>query len=145
MKAERAKLTRLQRLEKIRAIAKQSAASEAARAEGTYAQLSALAERTGALAADYAARTDIHDGADLRAMGGFAAGLQGVRAATQADASRAQTIADKRQIELAAAERRRAAVEERAQAQARQIAAKAEYAGFSGGTTSRSRFGTEPA
>lgn len=145
MKAERAKLTRLQRLEKIRAIAKQTAASEAARAEGTYAQLSALADRTSQLAADYAARTDIHDGADLRAMGRFAAGLQGVRAATQADATRAQAIADKRQIELAAAERRRAAVEERAQAQARQIAAKAEYTSFSGRTPSQSRFGTEPA
>ncbi len=145
MKAERAKLKRLQRLEKIRAIAKQTAASEAARAEGTYAQLSALAERTGQLAADYAARTDIHDGADLRAMGGFAAGLQGVRAATQADAARAQAIADKRQIELAAAERRRAAVEERAEAQARQIAAKGQYASFAGRSSAQSRFGTESA
>jgi hypothetical protein len=132
MKAERAKLKRLQRLEKIRAIAKQNAVTEAARAETTYAQLSALATRTGDLAAEYSARTDMRDGADLRQFARFAAGLQGVRSATQADAQRAQAIADKRQIELAAAERRRAAVETRAQEQARQIAAKTQYTALSG-------------
>jgi hypothetical protein len=145
MKAERAKLKRLQRLEKLRAIAKQAAVTEAARAESTFAQLSSLAERTGQLAADYAARKDVHDGADLRSMARFAASLQGVRAATQADAARAQAIADKRQIELASAERRRAAVEDRATAQARQIAAKTQYTALSGKSGSATRFGTDPA
>jgi hypothetical protein len=132
MKAERDKLKRLQRLERVRAIAKQTAASEAARAEGTYAQLTQLAQRTGQLAADYAARTDITDGAALRSMNRFAAGLQGIRAATQADANRAQIIADKRQQELAMAERRRAAVEDRAAAQARQISVRQSYAALAG-------------
>lgn len=132
MKAERDKLKRLQRLERVRAIAKQTLATEAARAEGTYAQLNQLAVRTGQLAADYAARTDIADGADLRGMNRFAAGLQGIRAATQADADRAQTIADRRQQELAMAERRRAAVEDRVAAQTRQIAARQSYAALAG-------------
>lgn len=145
MKAERAKLKRLQRLEKVRAIAKQSAVTEAARAENTYAQLSALAERTGNLAADYAARTDVVDGADLAMLRRFASGLQGIRATTQADAERAQAIADRRQTELASAERRRAAVEDRANAQARQIAAKRQYGAQSAFSANPKRFGTEPA
>lgn len=132
MKAERDKLKRLQRLERVRAIAKQTLASEAARAEGTFTRLSQLAERTGRLAQDYAARTDIADGAALREMNRFAAGLQGIRTATQADASRAQAIADQRQQELAMAERRRAAVEDRVTAQARQIAARQSYAALAG-------------
>ena len=145
MKAEHAKLKRLQRLEKVRAIAKQSAVTEAARAESTYAQLSMLAGRTAQLAADYAARTDVADGSDLRQMRRFATGLQGIRATTTADATRAQAIADKRQIELAAAERRRAAVEDRATEQARQIAAKSQYTALSGRPTAAKRFGTDPA
>lgn len=132
MKTERDKLKRLQRLERVRAIAKQTLATEAAKAEGTYAQLNQLAVRTGQLAADYAARTDIADGADLRGMNRFAAGLQGIRAATQADADRAQTIADRRQQELAMAERRRAAVGDRVAAQTRQIAARQSYAALAG-------------
>jgi len=145
VKAERAKLKRLQRLEKVRAIAKQSAVTEAARAENTYAQLSALATRTGNLAADYAARTDVVDGADLAMLRRFATGLQGIRATTQADAERAQAIADRRQTELASAERRRAAVEDRANAQARQIAAKRQYGAQSAFPANPKRFGTEPA
>ena len=127
MKAERAKLKRLQRLEKLRAIAKQSAVTEAARAENALAQLQALADRTQGLVADYAGRTDARDGADLRMLNRFTGGLQGIAATAAADADRARAIADRRQQELAAAERRRAAVEERADAQARQIAAKAQY------------------
>jgi hypothetical protein len=46
MKAERAKLKRLQRLEKLRDVTKQAALGEAARAESTLAQLTTLAERT---------------------------------------------------------------------------------------------------
>jgi len=139
MKAERAKLKRLQRLEKVRAIAKQSAVTEAARAESTLTQLQMLAERTGQLAADYAARTDAEDGAALGRIGRFAGSLQGLRAATEADVSRARAIADERQSQLATAERRRAAVEDRAEAQARQLAARRHYAVLAG----RRGFGTK--
>lgn len=124
MKEEIRKLARLQRLERVRAIAKQAAAAEVARAEGTLAQLQALAARTGNLAADYAARSDARDGSELLRLARFSGGLQGVRTRTLADAARAEDLADRRQIELAQAERRRAAVEERAIEAARELAAK---------------------
>jgi hypothetical protein len=122
MPADQKRLMRLQRLERVRAMAKQTAATASAEAEGTLAQLEALAARTGRMAADYAERSDATDGMALHQFGRFAAGLKGISESTLADAARARTIADSRQIELAAAERRRAAVEERAQREARDIA-----------------------
>jgi hypothetical protein len=149
MKAERDKLKRLQRLEKLRGIVKQTAAAEAARAESTLAQLNALAERTRALRNDYASRTDMEDGADLSRMVRFVAGLQGIATTTDADVKRAHALADRRQAELASAERRRAAVEERAVEQARAMAAKAHYSAFSGQSFApsgaRGKTGTESA
>ncbi len=115
------KLARLWRLERVRAIAKQGAAAEAARAETTLAQLQALAARSGNLAAGYNGRTDAMDGADLRGLIVFASGLQAVCRNTHADAARAQSLADLRQGELANAERRRAAVADRATATSRAI------------------------
>jgi hypothetical protein len=122
MKAERARLFRLQRLERVRAIAKQAAASEAAHAETTLAQLEQLAERTRLLAADYAARSQATDGATLRQLDSFAGGLRGIAASASSDAARARNIADAKLAALGLAERRRAAVEERAVKQARDIA-----------------------
>jgi hypothetical protein len=149
MKAERAKLKRLQRLEKLRDVTKQAAVGEAARAESTLAQLSTLAQRTRALTQDYATRTDMSDGADLARMARFVAGLQGIAATTDADMKRAHVLADKRQAELATAERRRAAVEERATIQARAMLAKARYTSFAnqnfGPSPNRGKTGTEPA
>ena len=55
--SDKRRLARLKRLEAVRAVARQAAAAEAAAAEGTLAQLIALAERTGRIAADYAVRT----------------------------------------------------------------------------------------
>lgn len=121
-RADPKRLARLQRLEKVRAMAKQTAATAAAEAEGTLAQLEALAARTGRMADDYAARRDAADGLSLRQLGSFAEGLRGISNSTLVDAERARTIADSRQIELAMAERRRAAVEERAQREASNIA-----------------------
>ena len=122
MQAEKAQLRRLLRLEKVRAIAKQTAAAEAAQAEGTLAQLQALAERTRLLAADYAARDSASDGGALQMLGRFSLGLQGICANTLSDAARARTVADARLADLAAAERRRAAVEDRAEKAASTIA-----------------------
>lgn len=122
--ADPKRLVRLQRLEKVRAIAKQTAATAAAEAEGTLSQLQALAVRTGDMAADYAGRSDARDGLSLQQLGRFADGLQGITRNTLADAARAKTIADSRQQELAAAERRRSAVAERAIQEAREIAAR---------------------
>lgn len=122
MKAERDRLKRLQRLERVRAIAKQAAMVEAAEAESTLAQLHALAERTRLLAADYAGRNEARDGAALRHAGSFARGLHQVYQATAGDAQRARAVADGKMVALGQAERSRAAVEERADRQARHIA-----------------------
>lgn len=122
MKAERARLLRLQRLERVRAIAKQTAASEAAQAESTLAQLEALAERSRSLAADYAARSEATDGAALKHLGSFTGGLRGIAANATSDAARARDIADGKLTALGLAERRRAAVEERAVKQQKAIA-----------------------
>lgn len=122
MTADPRRLARLRRLERVRAIAKQAAATAAAEAEGTLAQFEALAARTNQLAANYHVRSDIADGLALRQLANFAEGLRGINSSTLGDASRARSIADQRQGELALAERRRAAVEERAARTARAIA-----------------------
>ncbi|WP_260925063.1 hypothetical protein [Novosphingobium sp. 9] len=118
----RAKLARLHRLEKVRAVAKRTAMLEAAAAEGTLGQLRALSERTQAMAQGYASRTDMADGASLVRLGAFVSGLNRLVKSTEHDTQRAQNIADSRMKQLGEAERRRAAVEERAQLQARLIA-----------------------
>jgi hypothetical protein len=138
MKAERARLARLQRLERVRAIAKQTAAAEAAQAEGTLAQLEALAERTRLLAAEYAARSEAQDGASLQQVARFAGGLRGIYASTANDAATARRIADHKQQALGQAERRRAVVEERAERQARIVAKAGETPALGG----RRKFGT---
>ena len=120
--ADRARLVRLRRLEKIRDIAKQTAMAEAAAAESTLGQLRALSERTRLLAADYGNRRGVVDGAALHQLGRFVGGLSALSRTTQGDAKRAEAIADAKLQQLAEAERRRAAIEERAQLQARMIA-----------------------
>ena len=124
MAPERQRLIRLQRLEKLRAIAKQAAATEAARAETTLAQLDALAARTAQLAQDYSHRDAAGDGLELSYQAAFSAGLAAIYTSTTIDADRARTIADGRQTELARAERQRAAVDERAVRQLRSIASR---------------------
>jgi hypothetical protein len=126
MKAERARLVRLQRLERVRAIAKQAAAQESAAAEGTLAQLEALAERTRQLAADYAGRSEMQDAASLRQVGLFTEGLRSIYERTASDAAMAKRVADAKMAELATAERRRAIVEEHATKKARDIANRSE-------------------
>lgn len=118
---EHARLKRLQRLERIRAIACQTAAAQSAEAEGTLAQLRALADRTQDMALAYRNRTTGF-GHDMRQVASFVAGLSAIETATRDDAERARALADHRQMELAAAERRRAAAEERARDQAQRIA-----------------------
>lgn len=122
MKQERQRLERLRRLEKIRAIAKQTAAAEAAQAESTLTQLRALSDRTRRMASEYASRREAGDGASLHHLGRFVSGLQALSRTTDGDAVRAQSIADAKQRVLAEAERRRAAIEERATEQARVVA-----------------------
>ncbi|MEQ1496783.1 MAG: hypothetical protein ABL912_13605 [Novosphingobium sp.] len=124
MPPEARRVRRLQRLEKVRSIAKQAATLEAARAEGTLTQLEALATRTQALADDYRDRSTIRDGLALRQLAQFLTGLSGISATTKGDAAQARITADRKQQDLARAERRRAAVEDRAKAGQRAIASR---------------------
>jgi len=122
MKAERARLARLKRLERIRDITRQTALAEAGRAEGTLAQLEAMGARTHDLAAEYAARRESGDAADLLQLHRFVGGLGRMVISTAQDAAHAREVADARAAEAALAEQRRAAVEERVTAQAQKIA-----------------------
>jgi hypothetical protein len=122
MRPEQARLRRLQRLERVRAIAKHEALRAAASAEGSLAQLLGLARRTAAMAEDYRARSGMSDALALAQHHAFATGLTGIHAATSGDAAQAQALADRMQEELALAERRRAAVDDRARSEERQLA-----------------------
>ncbi len=122
MRAEAARIRRLRRLETVRAHARKTAALEAAQAESTLTQLEALAARTAAMAGDYRGRTTLRDGLELRQLSQFVAGLSGISATTLGDAAQARAMADRKQQDLALAERRRAAVEDRAKAGERALA-----------------------
>jgi hypothetical protein len=122
MKAERARLARLRRLEKLRAIARQNALAEAGRAEARLAQLTQLGERTAGLLAAYGARTDAASGADLASQRLYLGELEKIASRNEADIATARDQADALAAQAAAAERRRAAVEERASATRQVIA-----------------------
>ena len=124
MASDRQRLSRLHRLERVRSIAKHAAAVEAAQAEGTLAQLIALADRVTLLATDYATRDDAPDALALQHLVRFAGGLRQVSQTTRSDAGQARTLADRKQSDLAQAERRRAAVEQRALGEARAAASR---------------------
>lgn len=124
MRPEAARLRRLTRLERVRALAKQDALRAAAEAEGHLAQLNALAERTARIAEEYRARRDCQTGVDLKRLTGFVEGISAIGTATTRDAVTARILADQRQQDLARAERSRAAVEARVTAEARTLAAR---------------------
>jgi hypothetical protein len=124
MSAEEAKLKRLRRLERLRGIARQTALTEAARAEATLAQVANLKERTAALIEAYRLRRDAQTGEHLRQSQQFVAGLTRIADQTAADLVRAREAADARAAEAAEAERRRAAVEDRIEAARQRIARK---------------------
>lgn len=103
----------MRRLERLRAIAKRQLAAETAEAEGVLAQLRQLTERTRLMAEEYATREDALDGYTLIQSGRFAAGLCNIIHSSDIEAGNAQSRADHKMAELAIAERRRAAVEQR--------------------------------
>ena len=124
MSAEEAKLKRLRRLERLRGIARQTALTEAARAEAMLAQVANLKERTAALIEAYRLRRDTQTGEHLRQSQQFVAGLTRIADQTAADLVRAREAADARAAEAAEAERRRAAVGDRIEAARQRIARK---------------------
>lgn len=123
--ADRNKLKRLRRLERLRGIARQTALAEAARAEATLAQVSNLEARTAALIDAYRLRRNARDGSELSQTQQFIAGLTRIADQTAADLVRAREAADARAAEAAEAERRRAAVDDRIEAARQRIARKA--------------------
>ena len=125
MRAERRKLARLRRLERVRAIAHREASVAAAEAEATLARLDELAARTDALAGDYATQPGQTEGDALGRASSFVHALLAIRSAAVADSHRARDHADLRQSELASAERRRAGVQNRADAAQRALAQRA--------------------
>lgn len=124
MSADKARLARLRRLERLRAITRRNALAAAGQAEARLAQLQSLADRTGAMITDYAHRRDATDGAALQQVQRFVQGLHGIVGTTEQDIVRARALADQRAQEAASAERSRAAVEERADSEARAMARK---------------------
>ena len=125
MLADRRKLARLRRLERVRAIAHREAATAAAEAEATLARLDELAMRTETLAGDYTARPGAVEGGELSRASSFVQALLTIRSAALADARRAREQADARQAALASAERRRSGVQTRADAVERALAQRA--------------------
>jgi len=109
-----ARLKRLRRIEKVRAVAKEMKLAEAARAESTLHQLRGLAERTREMAAGYSARADSSDAAQLAGMFSFSQSLHRMSDKVSADAVSAQHLADRLGRDVHAAERSRATAQERA-------------------------------
>ncbi len=139
MTPEQRRIMRLRRLEHIRAIAKRQLAAETAEAEGILAHLNALTERTQELANDYVTRRDSADGYALAQLSGFAAGLCEIVRSSGHDAANAKGHADRKMSELAVAERRRAAVEQRLDREERLMSLREETAA----SETRKRVGTE--
>lgn len=122
MKSEKQRLARLRKLEKVRAIARQTALAEAALAEGALTHMAALAQRTRLLADHYARRDDAATAADLARSLTFAGGMQTIIRTAETQADNARNAADLRARAVAEAERRRAAVQDRADRAARDLA-----------------------
>jgi hypothetical protein len=123
--ADKTRLKRLRRLERLRGIARQTALTEAAKAEAALAQIASLEARTRALIEVYRLRRDAANGAELQQINQFVEGLTRIAATTAEDLVRARATADARAAEAAEAERRRASVEERIEAARQRLARKA--------------------
>jgi len=139
MPPDKRRIDRLRRLERLRAIAKQQAAGESAQAERVLAQLHELTERTRGLAGEYASRDHAIDGYMLTQSSRFAAGLCQIMHSTDREVGTAQAHADRKRADLASAERRRAAVEDRLTIEERALSRREDFRPV--GT--KSKFGTE--
>lgn len=116
MRADGRAVRRLQRLEKLRDIARREAARDAAQAEGTLARMQRLADRTRTMSDTYRQRPAPADGMELRELAAFLQGMNAIVGRSQADAAQAQAVADRKLSHLTEAERRRDAVAQRATA-----------------------------
>ena len=106
MTADRTKIARLRRIERLRGIEHRVKIGEAAQAEAALAGAGTLAERTARLAASYAGRANAQDGAGLALLHRFAAGLEAIHAGAKAGAATARDRADAAKRGAAVAEKR---------------------------------------
>jgi hypothetical protein len=114
MASDLARLTRLRRIERIRAVSKEMTLAEAAQAESTLNQLETLATRTRAMAEGYARRDDPEDAHQLSSILTFSQSLQSISDKVAADIIAAKAYADRLGQDVTAAERRRATAQDRA-------------------------------
>lgn len=130
MKDKTRRTARLERLMRVREVARMTALERVSGAEQAFARLSGVASRSNALAADYAssaARPDVHDAASLQNLRAYHGGIAQLSADAARNTLAARQTADAEQILLARAERSRDLVEKRLTAD-RQAAAKAKTA-----------------
>ncbi|MBS7671334.1 hypothetical protein [Croceicoccus gelatinilyticus] len=110
MKADKRKLERLKRIERVRSISKHVAATQAAAAEGTLGQLLSLRDRTRTIAGSYDPQGLCVQGGDLRVLGSFLGGMHRLTQQTEDDIVTARSVADARQADLVSAEKRQSVV-----------------------------------
>lgn len=118
---------RLERLMRVREVARLTALERVSGAEQAFTRLSGVARRSNALAADYAARPDVHDAASLQNLRAYHSGIAQLSADAARNTIAARQAADAEQVLLARAERSRDLVEKRLIAD-RQAASKAKTA-----------------
>lgn len=111
MMGDARRLKRARLIERLRTAEHRQAAAQAFEAEGARRKLHGLVERTEALAQLYAARDNTLCAADLRVASLLGAHLRGLGRTASVQAERAQSTADARLADLAAAERRRTRAE----------------------------------
>jgi hypothetical protein len=114
MASDLARLKRLRRIERVRAVSKEMKLAEAAQAESTLTQLQTLATRTRAMADGYARRADPENALQLSSILSFSQSLQSISDKVSADIVAAKAYADRMGQDVAAAERRRASAQDRA-------------------------------
>ena len=114
MKPDKAALQRLRRLERVREVAKQTAAMQAAEAEGTLGQLTRLRDRTREIAATCRPSPQAMEGGDLRRLQSFADGIGRLTEQTEQDIGTARSRADALRGDLVVAERRLTLASDRA-------------------------------
>ena len=123
MKPDPAILRRLQRLERVREVARRSAATQMAEAEGTLGQLLTQRDRTRDMAGGYRTADAGMEGGDLRRITAFVDGVGRLTRQTEQDIEIARSRADARRGELLTADRRLSHVSERVEAQRKALSA----------------------
>lgn len=105
-RAQQQRLGRLQRLERIRDVARLEALGKASEAERLFARHAELARRSEELAGAFAHRWEARSGGDLHDLRTFHAGLHTLSQTTSHGSQQAKKAADMEMVEAANAGRR---------------------------------------